>query len=569
MASQIYTLFCYFSIWLLVTPASCGSIAAWWNGRGPNIILQDDDTGGIRYSMCNGNYTPILPDDSTLTAPLTTHPPKKNTSLAATGWTDGTTAWASIFYLDDDDAIVNSLLRCDWATGRWMNNGDYIISGGAPKVAPTSGLSAVLLGATDGYRVFYNDLGGTMHHVGYTSDTSAWGYYGIVSQDIASSQAIGSIFYSKNGRLNITVVRPRDSQNLGEARLNSDNLWHLSSLPEPLTQSGNQSTNTTTESDLVLDTAVTANFSLPAWSGNPTSIGVGIDNSLTRYIFYIGNDSQLYQLYNGAGYWAESERGDNASWPQADIAGGPLAVASDAGTQAIRLYYTSGGQIFEVASNDGQWAEATAIPSVNATQASTSSSSGTSATSGGTSNSGLSGSAKAGVSAGVTIGVIAIGGMIAAIFLLRRRQRRIDASAAASASNAGTGQDQYTTPSTQHTYPATAYSNQQQVPDGYAPSNATGPFYGNAQQQHQQPMAYAVDPNSGYAYPQHQDGWVYDPNVPGGGDQYQMQQYNHQYQSQNPNPNQPPAYYHPNPQEMPVQTRPVEMMGEGHYKEAP
>ncbi|KAI1635981.1 hypothetical protein F4809DRAFT_641965 [Biscogniauxia mediterranea] len=561
MASKIYTLLCYYSIWLLVTPASCGSIAAWWNGRGPNIILQDDDTGGIRYSMCNGNYTPILPDDSTLTAPLTTHPPKRNTSLAATGWTDGTTAWASIFYLDDDDAIVNSLLRCDWATGRWMNNGDYIISGGAPKVAPTSGLSAVLLGATDGYRVFYNDLGGTMHHVGYTSDTSAWGYYGVVSQDTASSQAIGSTFYSKNGLLNITVVRPRDSQNLGEARLNADNLWHLSSLPEPLTQSGNQSTNATAQADLVLDTAAAANFSLPAWSGNPASVGVGVDNSLTRYVFYVGNDSQLYQLYNGAGYWAESQRGDDASWPRADVAGGPLAIASDAGTQAIRLYYASGGRIVEVASNDGRWAEATAIPSVNTTQTSTSSSSSAAAATSATSDSGLSGSAKAGVSAGVTIGVIAIGGMIAAVFLLRRRQHRIDASSAA-ASNPG--QDQYSTTTTQqHAYPATAYSSSQQ----------------------QQPMAYAVDPNSGYPHPhphqhQHQDGgWVYDANAAaaaggagGGGDQgYQMQQQYGHPPYQNPNPNQPPAYYHPNPnpQEMPVQTRPVEMMGEGHYKEAP
>ncbi|KAI5922279.1 hypothetical protein F4810DRAFT_290146 [Camillea tinctor] len=545
MASKIYTLFCYYSIWLLVAPASCGSIAAWWNSRGPNIILQDDDSGGIRYSMCNGNSTPVLPDDTTIIAPLTTHPPKKNTSLAATGWTDGTTAWASIFYLDDDDAIVNSLLRCDWATGRWMNNGDYIVSGGAPKVAPTSGLSAVLLSATDGYRVFYNDLGGTMHHLGYTSAAQAWSYYGIVSQDTASSQAIGSTFYSRNGHFNITAVRPRDSQNLGEARLNSDNLWHLSSLPEPLTQGGNQSTNTTAGSDLVLDTAVTANFTLPAWNGNPTSIGVGIDNSLTRYIFYIGNDSQLYQLYNGAGYWAESERGDNVSWPRADTPGGPLAVASDADTQNIRLYYTSGGEVVEVASNDGQWAEATVIPSVNATQASTSSSE-TSATSGSTSNSGLSGSAKAGISAGVTVGVIAIGGMIAAVFLLRRRQRHMYAAAAAS--NSGTGHDQNTSPSTQHTYPSTT----------------TGPFYGAAQQQQQ--MTYAVDPNTGYAYPQQHDGWVYDPHAPGAGDQYQMQQYNHQYQQ---HPGQPPAYYHPNPQEMPVQTRPIEMMGEGHYKEAP
>ncbi|KAI1496618.1 hypothetical protein F5X99DRAFT_413915 [Biscogniauxia marginata] len=559
MASKLGALFYFYSAWLLVTPVACGSIAAWWNGRGPNIILQDDATGGIRYSLCNGNYTPIVPDDN-ITAPLTSHPPKKNTSLAATGWVDDKTSWASIFYLDDNDAIVNSLLQCDWGTGRWMNNGDYVISGGAPKAAPTSGLSAVLLGATDGYRVFYNDLEGTLHHVGYTSNTE-WAYYGVVSQDQASSQAIGSTFYSRDNRVNITVVRPRDSNNFGESRLYSDHLWHVSSLPEPLTRTGNQSTNATSESNLVLDTVI-ANFSLPAWSGNPSSIGVGIDNSLTRYIFYIGNDSQLYQLYNGEGYWAPSERPDETSWPAADTAGGPLGIASDSNTQAIRLYYTSGGKVVEVASNDGKWAEATVLPSVNETQPTSSSDPSGTSTSGATPNGGLSGSAKAGVSAGVTIGVIAIGGMAAALFLLRRRQRQLDAAAAtAAAASAGSGNDQNTTYGSQPPSELVGAAYRNNAHDGYAPQGYPP----------QQPLMYSVDQNgyaqaAAYSHPQQQQqggggGWGAYDAATNGGDQYPLQQYSHNYQ-------QPPNYYH-HPQEMPAQSRPVEMMGEGHYKEAP
>lgn len=129
---------------------------------------------------------------------------------------------ASIFYLDNNDEIVNALLKCDTNTGHWGNTGEYVISGGSPKVAPNTGLSAVLLGATDGYRVYYNGLDGTLHQIGYTSSTT-WKYYGVVSNDKMSAQAIGSTF--SNG--NITVIRSRDSKNMGVSRLYSDHSWHL------------------------------------------------------------------------------------------------------------------------------------------------------------------------------------------------------------------------------------------------------------------------------------------------------------------------------------------------------
>lgn len=89
-------------IWSLLTlllagTASCGSIAAWWvNDKGPALVMQDDESGGIRYSLCNTNSTPIFPNDTTLVAPLDDYPPKMNTSLAGAGWWNGTDYFVSV-----------------------------------------------------------------------------------------------------------------------------------------------------------------------------------------------------------------------------------------------------------------------------------------------------------------------------------------------------------------------------------------------------------------------------------------------------------------------------------------
>ncbi|OTB17046.1 hypothetical protein K445DRAFT_43009, partial [Daldinia sp. EC12] len=420
----------------------CGSIAAWWNTRGPSFIMQDDDTGNIRYSLCNGNFTPIFPDDKTLVAPFKEHQPKKKTSLSATGWMDGETARASIFYMDNSDAIVNALLKCDWNTGHWENSGEYVVSGGAPKVAPDSGISAVLLGSTEGYRVYYSDLEGTLHAIGYTPSTT-WSYYGVVSQDVASSQAIGSTFSDTN----ITVVRPRDGENMGVSQLYNDTMWHISTFPEPLTQTGNHSTNATKASDLKLSSG-SANFTLPAWDGKGSALAVTINNKDVRSIFYIGTDKKLYQVSNSDGNstWSLAPRPDEEeeSWPLADAAGAPIAIASDAGSRVVRLYYMSGGRMVEVNGDHGRWQAATVLPNTNTSQ--TTGAQGPAATNTPTTNddedSGeLSDGAKAGISVGVTLGVIALAGTPFVLWLLRRRQRRIDEAAAAAM--AAVRRDQY------------------------------------------------------------------------------------------------------------------------------
>jgi hypothetical protein len=69
------------------SPARASSIAAWWTGYGPQILVLNETTNQIRYSACNSqddakySYT----DGSVLSL---SHRPKAGTPLAGVGWYD-------------------------------------------------------------------------------------------------------------------------------------------------------------------------------------------------------------------------------------------------------------------------------------------------------------------------------------------------------------------------------------------------------------------------------------------------------------------------------------------------
>ncbi len=133
---------------------------------------------------------------------------------------------ASIFYQDDQDRIVNSVLQCNTTSGQWYDTGEWIISGvDAPRASPATGLAVVLLGADDGYRVFYNDLDGRLQALAYTRATSEWLYNGIVSPDNATVP--GAIAATFPGDTNITVITARDGANMEVSRIYADNTWHI------------------------------------------------------------------------------------------------------------------------------------------------------------------------------------------------------------------------------------------------------------------------------------------------------------------------------------------------------
>jgi hypothetical protein len=139
-----------------------------------------------------------------------------------------------MFYIDSQGNIANALFNCNMTTGLFVSQGNWIISNGAPSIHSNSGLAAVVLGSTAGYRVYFHDNDGAINELAYTASTD-WQYNGIISHDINSLPALAAAFGSTN---NITVASARDEQNMAATRYNKDETWfrctdppYLSFLP--------------------------------------------------------------------------------------------------------------------------------------------------------------------------------------------------------------------------------------------------------------------------------------------------------------------------------------------------
>ncbi len=114
-------------------------------------------------------------------------------------------------------------------TGLFKTNGNWIVSDDDYSIHSNSGLAAVVLGATEGYRVYYHDSDGAINELKYYN--KVWAYNALISHDINSLPALGSAF---SGSGNITVAGPRDDQTIGVTRLNKDESWYRSMPLPPL-----------------------------------------------------------------------------------------------------------------------------------------------------------------------------------------------------------------------------------------------------------------------------------------------------------------------------------------------
>lgn len=258
---------------LLAAARSCSAaMAAWWTDLGAQVVMQNETTGGLMYSLCNSNSTPVFPDDPPQYFSLAFQP-RNGTALAGTGWWDTTTTWVSIprrppppsplvelrlphpcsnhplppqdegasaharprqasfFYQDYKGDIVNSYQKCDFATGQFVSqNVDTVISDGMPSVNSDTGLAAVLLGSTQGYRVFAHDDEMHVHQIQYSNGLAAWDYAGVVSEDKPASNSLAAAFTSKG---NVSVSVPKGQSDVEVMRANSDDKWWLCESPIP------------------------------------------------------------------------------------------------------------------------------------------------------------------------------------------------------------------------------------------------------------------------------------------------------------------------------------------------
>ncbi|KAK4162699.1 hypothetical protein QBC43DRAFT_75763 [Cladorrhinum sp. PSN259] len=405
------------TILLLPTLSRCGSMAAWWTDIGPSFVLQNASTGLLTHSLCHSNNTPLYPVDPPVSF-KTTYAPKNGTSLAATGWYDLTTTWASLFYQNNNDDIVNAIYKCNFATGTYEEIQSDVISdrSGTPPPNAQTGLSVALLGQQEGYRVFYHDRARALHTLKFTQ-VENWSYGNPISTSTnRSGLALGSMF---SGVRNVTVVTPRDVANIETIRLNIDNAWHISTFPTPLR--GSNITNVSNLTSLPFDTSSPPPFSLNAWDGNPKAIGIAIDTVLTRHVFYIGTDRAPHSYaafvtgLTESGFRAQPDQ-TTEYWPLADEPNADFAIASHLGTSTIRLYYLSGGQLIEAKYRNGNWDPASRLGIANTTVFSNT-------TGPNTEHNGLSTGAKAGIGVGAAVGALLLLAGGAAIWILRKKKK--------------------------------------------------------------------------------------------------------------------------------------------------
>jgi hypothetical protein len=148
-------------------------------------------------------------------------------------WVITNTVQASIFWQTKDGIIVNGYYTCNMTTGELMRKDEYQISETAEvdSIHSESGLSVELLGANDGYRVFYHNENRQVMMMSYTTVTN-WIDGGAVSQDTATGMALGSTHYDKE---NITVAFPRGSDDIETSRLEKSGTWKLGKYFRALT----------------------------------------------------------------------------------------------------------------------------------------------------------------------------------------------------------------------------------------------------------------------------------------------------------------------------------------------
>ncbi|KAH7191893.1 uncharacterized protein B0J16DRAFT_353504 [Fusarium flagelliforme] len=406
-------------LWLLmlawIQPCYSHALYAYNTERTIQVGAQDPTTGKILYSNCNSKKTPIFPLDkpNILDAKET---PKNGTALAGAGWYDFNQekVIASLFWQSKDNAIVNGYYQCDMKTGKLVRSGEYRISETAEidSIHNNSGLAVDLLGADNGYRVFYHDEERNVMVLRYTQTTD-WADGGYVSQGIAAGMAIGSAHIDKE---NMTVAFPRGENDIWTSRLEKSGRWRLAGFPTGIGNNFTNNSKTIEPTDFNPPT-----FTLPAWNSSLEAMGSSIDRSRKRSIFYIGTDSKLHEVAATRETWNTTSNQTEEVWPTADDPNSGIAVAYFQPDGKSWIYYWSNKTIVQAYRNyDGKWEDAVALPQEEPSKTDNNPPAQTETPD---ESSGLSSGAKAGIGVGVGVGAL-LAGVLGWLWMKRRNKKK-------------------------------------------------------------------------------------------------------------------------------------------------
>ncbi|KAK8875302.1 Protein crumbs 3 [Apiospora arundinis] len=325
MASDRFVLMrCLLALWAAAIAANAGAITTFHGDqRPPGVMMQDDKSGEVLYSYCNSTkdepvWDPYNPpalnfgDDPDLK-------PKKNTSLAATGWTSKGVYKSSVFYQDVNGRVTNAVFFCNNQTGLYERQSLNLVVESPTAVHPDTVIGAALVSADDGYRVFYYDRDWALQVARYDPKANKWYMDGIMSPSSSRkpSSAIGLNLVPKQV---VTVATPKDSQSLEIFQGLSNGSWSL---------------------------ATTGNLTLPAWDGAARGIDLLHDNLTLplRSIWYIGADRRLHRIreVDKPGNWQVAPEQNETVWPLADAPNSELALTNAGSSNRMWIYYVAEG----------------------------------------------------------------------------------------------------------------------------------------------------------------------------------------------------------------------------------
>ncbi|RYP93256.1 hypothetical protein DL770_000631 [Monosporascus sp. CRB-9-2] len=432
-------------LWLSPRSVDAASVDAWLVPElaAPQVVVYDDDSGNVYYSLCNSSGTPVFPGDESATFELR-FAPLNGTSVVGFGYTSNDRVVAQMFYQEEGGAIVDATFFCDSDTGHYEpSDRQFIVSAGVdglPPIQQPSSLDVLPVGATAGQRIYFRDENGQPAVLGYHPDLEIWQFDGYILQANLSGSS-GSLGAAILGTQNITTAYAVDRV-IGVSQLRGSE-WDLTTFPVPIyarpnDDSGNAGagpvTNETDSDDwtLVRNETAAEDWSLDAFDSSAANINLAFTSLGTLSTFYIGSDRALHQIRQEDNSWQRGEEQGQEHWPLADAESSKFGIAHDFTGDKIWIYYMSDGRMTQIhQSSSGVWQPAVALMRSNDT-ADTEDSGGSSAGDSVTSTGAESGedsqentrvpqAGRIGIGVGISAGVLVLGAI--GLFSWRYRKR--------------------------------------------------------------------------------------------------------------------------------------------------